>query len=401
MYADKEYIIALRREIHEYPEIGFDLPKTISVVKRELDKIGVEYTERYGESSVVATINPEKSHFTIGIRADMDALLINEINDIPYKSKIPGQMHACGHDAHTAMLLGTAKALYAMRDKIDCRVKLLFQPSEEGRESGAQKMVADGVMEDIDVIIGLHVSNWLDAGKIGVCKGSSMASSSTFKIEFFGASAHATLPQSGKDALATAVRTYNNIQYMLTREISPLEKYVCSVGKLTGGTSQNIIADYALMLGTIRTFNMELNDFLNRRIREIAENTASEMGVRAEMDVNLKALVVYNNPYLSDLVLESVKKVGGENAACELPILMSSEDFSQYLIKKPGVFIRLGTRNTEKGCTTLPHNNDFMIDEDVLGSGSDVCVQFVLDNMNGIDMKRVETSDERLNNTRV
>ncbi len=396
MYADKDYIISLRHEIHEYPEIGFDLPKTIAIVKRELDKLGIEYTEKYGQSSVVATINPEKSHFTIGIRADMDALLIEEKTDLPFKSKIKGQMHACGHDAHTAMLLGTAKALKAMEDKISCRVKLLFQPSEEGRESGAQKMVADGVMDDIDVIIGLHISNWMDAGKIGVCKGASMASSSTFKLEFFGATAHATQPQSGKDALATAVRTYNNIQYMLTRELSPLEKYVCSIGKLSGGTSQNIVADYAEMLGTIRTFNMETNDFLNRRIKEIAENAAAEIDARVEMDINLKALVVYNNPYLSDLVLDSIRKVGGNDAACELSILMSSEDFSQYLTKKPGVFIRLGTRNAEKGCTTLPHNNDFMIDEDMLPAGTDTCVQFVLDNMNGIDMDKVLASDERV-----
>ncbi len=395
MYADKEYILSLYHEIHQYPEIGFDLPRTIALVKRELEKIGVEYSENYGESSVVATINPEKNNFTIGIRADMDALLINEKNDIPYKSKIDGQMHACGHDAHTAMLLGTAKALYAMRDKIGCRVKLLFQPSEEGIRSGAGEMVAHGVMDDIDVIIGMHVENWLESGCVGVCSGASMASSRNFRIDFYGATAHATLPHSGVDALAAAVRTYNNIQYLTSREINPFAEYVCSIGKLQGGTTQNVIADHAYMLGTIRTFDMNLDAFLIRRIKEIAENTAKEIGAKVEVDTSLKAFVVYNNPYISKLVLDSASKVVGKDNIVKMPKKLSSEDFSQYLTKKPGVFIRLGTKNAEKGCTTLPHNNDFRIDEDALVLGSDTCVQFVLDNMKGIDSTEISASDER------
>ena len=396
MYADKDYILNLRHEIHEYPEIGFDLPKTISVVKREFDKLGIGYTEKYGESSVVATINPHKSHFTIGIRADMDALLIEEKTDLPFKSKIKGQMHACGHDAHTAMLLGTAKALKEMEDKIACRVMLVFQPSEEGIRSGAEELVKGGLMDEIDIIIGLHIENWLESGKIGVCAGSSMASSRNFRLNFKGRTAHATLPQTGADALAAAVRTYNNIQYMLGREINPFSNYVCSIGKLCGGTSQNIIADSAYMLGTIRTFDMELDSFIIKRIEEIAKSTASETGVEAELDTSLKAFVVYNNPHLSNLVLESAKKVS--LGIQKMPKKLSSEDFSQYLTKKPGVFIRLGTRNEKKGYVTLPHNNDFLIDEDAFPIGTDTCVQFVLDNMNGIDMDKVITSDERITN---
>ena len=396
MYADKEYIIALRREIHEYPEIGFDLPKTIAVVKRELDKLGIEYTEEYGKSSVVATINPDKKDFTIGIRADMDALLIQEKTDLPFKSKIDGQMHACGHDAHTAMLLGTAKALKAMEDKISCRVKLLFQPSEEGQQSGAELMVADGVMDDIDVIIGQHIENWLDVGTVGVCKGASMASSRTVKIQFFGKTAHATLPHSGIDALAAAVKTYNDIQFMLTREMNPFDRYVCSVGKLSAGTTQNVIADYAEMLISVRAYKNEVDEHIAKRIDQIAKNAADELGAKVEIESDLKCFVVYNNPYISELLLSSAGKIVGADNIAEMPVKMSSEDFSQYLTKKPGVFMRLGTRNEKKGCTTLPHNNDFLIDEDAFVYGSDTCVQFVLDNMNGLDMKKVEASDERM-----
>jgi len=398
MYADKEYILRLRHEIHEYPEIGFDLPKTIAVVKRELYSLGISYTEEYGESSVVAILNPQKNHFTIGIRADMDALLIEEKTDLPFKSKIKGQMHAGGHDAHTAMLLGTAKALKAMEDKLACRVMLVFQPSEEGIRSGAEALVQGGLMEEIDVIVGLHIENWLEAGTIGVCKGSSMASSRNFRIDFYGATAHATLPHTGVDALAAAVRTYTDIQYMLGRELNPFAKYVCSVGKLEGGTTQNVIADHAYMLGTIRTFDMDVDSFLIRRISEIAEHCAQEIGAKSEVTTSLKAMVVYNNPYISDLVLESAARVVGQENIVHMPEKLSSEDFSQYLTKKPGVFFRLGTRNAEKGCTTLPHNNDFLIDEDVLALGTNTCVQFVLDNMQGIDMTKVTASDERRKN---
>ena len=396
MYADKEYIISMRHEIHEYPEIGFDLPRTIALVKRELDALGIQYTEKYGESSVVAVINPEKSHFTLGIRADMDALLINEKTDLAFKSKIDGQMHACGHDAHTAMLLGTAKALKAMEDKLACRVMLVFQPSEEGIRSGAAELVKGGLMDEIDVIIGMHVENWLESGSIGVCSGSSMASSRSFKVDFYGRTAHATLPHSGVDALLAAARTYEGIQEMKANEIAPDAKYICSIGKMEGGTTQNVIADHAFLLGTIRTFDMELDKFIIDRISRIANSVSEEIGARAEVETSLKAYVVYNNPYISELVLASAEKVVGKENIVKMPQKLSSEDFSQYLTKKPGVFIRLGTRNEAKGCTTLPHNNDFMIDEDALSLGSDACVQFVLDNMGGIDRDKIKSADERI-----
>ena len=355
MLADKEYVIKIRRQIHEYPEVGFDLKRTVELVKRELDSMNIEYTEKYGEGSLVATINPELTNFTIGIRADMDALLIEEKNEVEYKSKNKGMMHACGHDAHTAMLLGTAKALSKMRDKINCRVKLIFQPSEEGIKSGAQMMVENGVMDEIDVIIGLHVENSLPSGKIGVCSGASMASSRSFRIDFHGASAHATLPHSGVDALAVAVRTYSDIQFMLSRELSPFAKRVCSIGKLCGGTTQNVIADHAYMIGTIRAFDMKVDEYIINRIKAIAESNANQVGAKAEVDTSLKAFVLYNNIYLSKLVLKSAQNALGEDGIVHMGEKLSSEDFSQYVTKKPGVFFRLGTRNEKvaRVCHTI------------------------------------------------
>ncbi|MEA4848818.1 MAG: M20 family metallopeptidase, partial [Clostridiaceae bacterium] len=292
---DKDYIIRLRRELHMRPEVGFDLPNTIALVKRELDSMNITYTEKYGRSSVVAEINGDYKGFTIGIRADMDALPITETNDIPYKSMIPGKMHACGHDAHTAMLLGTAKVLKSVEKKLDCRIKLLFQPCEEGEDSGAKYMVEDGVMDDIDIIIGLHVENWLESGHIGVCPGVSMAASRPVTIEFFGKTAHATLPQSGHDALAMAVKAYNDIQIMLAREIDPFARYVCSVGSLHAGTAHNIIADHAVMQISIRTYDTSLDKFIFNKICKLSHQAADFFGGTAKIESDLKAYPIVND----------------------------------------------------------------------------------------------------------
>jgi len=382
-HINKDYILQIRHAIHEYPEIGFDLPRTTALVKAELDKMGIPYTEKYGQSSIVGYLNPEAKNYTIGLRADMDALLIQETNDIPFKSKIDGQMHACGHDAHTAMLLGAAKALKEIEDQLTCRVMLLFQPAEE-IESGAILMVEDGVMDEIDIIVGMHVEGTMDAGKMGICKGGSSASSRNFEIEFFGHTAHASAPHSGHDALAACVSAYGNMQLALARKMNPMTEYVCSVGKMQAGTTRNVIADYAKMEGTIRTFDMKVDQTVIDTIEEVVAHTADSFGCTSKVTSEVKSLVVFNDYELTDRALQSISKVIGEENIAPMPKKMGSEDFSRYLVKKPGVFIRIGTRNVEKGISTLAHNSDFMIDEDVLDKGSATFVQFVLDMMHGM-----------------
>lgn len=383
---DKEYIIKLRHEIHEYPELEFDLPKTLAVVRRELDALQIPYTEAYGKSSIVGYLNPQCKDFTIGIRADMDALPLTEKTDLPYASKRSGIMHACGHDAHTAMLLGTAKALKSVEKNLACRVLLVFQACEEGALSGAREMVADGLMDEIDVIIGMHIENWLEHGTVGVGEGACMAASHPVRIEFFGKTAHATLPQSGINALAMAVNTYNGIQTMLATTIDPFAKYVCCVGQLTAGSTNNVIPDYAEMKISLRTYDTVLEKQIVDSIRAIAENAAAVQGGTVTITEEAKALPVINNPIVRQAILDSAAKILGAENVVPMPIKMSSEDFSFYVDKKPGALIRLGTRNAEKGCVTLPHNNDFMLDEDALDVGSKVCVQFVLDHMGGMQL---------------
>ena len=383
---DKEYILALRHELHQYPELEFDLPKTLALVRRELDALQIPYTEAYGRSSIVGFLNPDRKDFTIGIRADMDALPLTEKTDLPYASQYPGMMHACGHDAHTAMLLGTAKALKSVEQTLTCRVALVFQACEEGALSGAREMVEDGLMDEIDVIIGVHIENWLEHGAIGVGEGACMAASHPIRIEFFGKTAHASLPQSGVNALAMAVNTYNGIQTMLATTIDPFAKYICCVGQLTAGSTDNVIPDYAQMKISLRSYDVALEKKIVDSIRAIAENAAAAQGGSLRFHEEAKALPVINDPVVRQAVLASAAKVVGQEGIAPMPIKMSSEDFSFFVDKKPGAFIRLGTRNAQKGCVTLPHNNDFMLDEDALDVGSKVCVQFVLDHMGGLQL---------------
>lgn len=381
---DQEYVVRLRRELHEYPELRFELPRTLALVRRELDAMGIPYTEEYGISAIVATINPQCKGFTIGLRADMDALPLNEKTDLPYASKIPGAMHACGHDAHTAMLLGTARALKTVEDQMTCRVRLIFQPYEEGCH-GAKHLVNDGVMDDIDIIVGLHVENWLESGTVGVCIGPSMAGSAPITVEFFGHTAHATLPHSGNDTIAMAVTAYNEIHLMLNRQVDPFQKYVCSVCSLQAGTTHNVIADHAVMKLSLRTYDAQLDAFIEGRIQQICEDAAKRFGGTCTYSGGLSAFPLINDPVISRRVLDAAEKVIGKENVVDMRPKLSSEDFSWYLTKKPGVFFRLGTRNEAKGCVTLPHNNDFLIDEDAFSIGCKTCVQFVLDNMDGIE----------------
>lgn len=380
---DAEYIIAMRRELHMYPELEYDLPKTTALVKRELEQDGIPYTEEYLESSVVGWINPEKQGLTIALRADMDALPVEEKTGLPYASRHPGKMHACGHDAHTAILLGAARVLKRMEDKLQCRIKLIFQPCEEGGNSGGNNLAENGVMDDVDLILGLHCDNEIAAGHIGICPGASMAARHRYSAEFFGKTAHAATPHTGQDALAMAVKAYNGLQVMQTRQIDPLQRFLCCVGSLNAGTTDNVVPDYAKMMISVRTFDLNLDRFIQEKIEELCANAAREMGGTAKVTHNFEAYPVLNHLALCRRMRAAVETALGAEYAVDMPIKMCSEDFSYYTMKKPGCFVGMGTRNEALGCTTALHNNDFCIDEEGLINGCKAFVQFVLDAMDG------------------
>ena len=380
MYAQK-----IRRQLHMYPEVGFDLDRTLQLLREELDKLGISYTEAYGKSSIVATINPEKEHFTIGVRADIDALPIQETGISKYKSRIEGQMHACGHDAHAAIALATAKYIHEIRDEISCCVKFIFQAAEEYSTSGAKLMAEDGVMEDIDCIVALHCEPKISVGEIAIKSGEQGAISRGFKLEFHGKSAHAASQQEGIDAIMMAVQTYTAIEFMIAKEVPAKEAVVFNVGAIHGGKTNNIISEHCSMFCTLRTYTEEQDERICRRVKQIMEGIVAAYGGKAEYIPVKYYPNVYNHEEITEKMRLAAGKVIGEEHVKTHKRSMGGEDFSYFTMRKPGCIFRLGIANKEKGITSGLHHADFDIDEQSLDIGIKIFTQFILDNMN---MKR-------------
>lgn len=367
------YAVTIRRKLHEYPEIGFALEKTVALVSAELDKMGIAYTYAYGEGSVVAEVGAGEK--MIALRADMDALPVEEKTDLPYKSKIPGQMHACGHDAHTAILLAVAKYVKENEKNLNCRLRLIFQPSEEGQISGAKMMVARGVMDGVDHIICTHCDNAIDVGKIGICYGDYMAACIPATITFLGKTSHATLPQFGVDANAMAAEAYVLLKEMV-KHLAGDTPYIWNVGRIQGGHVHNVIADRCEMDISFRFYDMDFAKRVEEKTREICENISEKYGGKVEINWHLSAYPVHNDKRITALF----EKIIGNSKVpvIKIPQRMSSEDFAHYLKKSPGMIFRFGTRNEKLGCTALAHRNDFKIDEDGMKAAIYTFCKYVL-----------------------
>ncbi|MBE6635186.1 MAG: amidohydrolase [Ruminococcaceae bacterium] len=379
----KNYLVHLRRQLHMYPEIGFDLDKTLEIVKSELDEIGVEYTTEYGKSSIVATVNGEKKGLTIGIRADMDALPIEEENDLPYRSQNVGAMHACGHDAHTAILLGTVKRIHEMRSRIPCCVKFIFQSAEEYTTSGASLLVKDGVTDSLDCILALHCDPSYDCGTIGLSSGVQCAISDGFKLEFLGKSAHVAKKETGVDAIMMAVKAYTDIQLMLSREIPSTEPVIFNAGAFHGGTTNNIICDKAELFCTLRTVKEETAEHLLSKIKSICASEAKISGGKFKLTRTKHYPLLENDEKITELIGIAAKKVIGNGNILSKSVDMIGEDFSYYTQRKPGAMFRLGIRNVEAGITEGLHSSRFNIDENAMEIGVKIFVRFILDNAKG------------------
>ncbi len=378
-YVDKDYLIQTRRQLHRCPEIGYDLPKTSKLVGEKLREIGLEYTDRYAPCSLVCDINPEKTGKTIALRADMDALPITEKTGLPFASEHEGYMHACGHDTHTACLLAAAKVLYGMRDRIPCRVRLIFQPNEEGAESAPALMIRNGILDGVDMMIAQHVTSDLDSGKIGIHKGPFMASCRNFTVTVFGKTAHATVPQTGSDALTAAVNIYNNIQTLVTRQIDPTENCVCSIGAFHSGNSHNVVPDTAEMKGTIRTYDAKVDRFLFDSVRRIAESCAELSGCTCKIESSEYLSCLINDSALCDDIRTSAGKIVGDENVEEMAAMMSSEDFADFSVRVPSIYFYTGVGQGPKCERPKFHNNNFAPDENALENAANLLVQFVLD----------------------
>ncbi|MCT4606155.1 MAG: M20 family metallopeptidase [Marinisporobacter sp.] len=377
---NKQYIIDLRREFHKYPEPSWKEVRTSKRIKEELDKMQIPYISVAG-TGVVATIEGKNKGKTVALRADIDALQVNEANDVSYKSQNEGIMHACGHDGHGAMLLGAAKILNESKERINGTVKLFFQPAEELAE-GAEKMVQEGVMEGVDGVFGIHLWSDLPCGTVSVEEGPRMASADLFKIKVVGKGGHGSLPHQGVDAVVVASAIVMDLQSVVSREISPLESAVVSVGKFVGGTRFNVIADEAVLEGTTRCFNNQIRKDFPKMLERIAKNTAASYRAEAELEYTPGTPATINEVVCSRVAEKSVEKLLGKEGIIKMEKVTGGEDFAMYLEKAPGTIAFVGVRNEEKEADYPHHHPRFNMDEDALPIGSALYAQFATDFLN-------------------
>ncbi|BCD62877.1 amidohydrolase [Nitratiruptor sp. YY08-26] len=366
----KDKVIHVRRDIHKHPELSHHEEHTKYLIKGILEIEGYAIKEFATHHGLVADLVVDKSKPCVAIRADMDALPIQEQNEKPYASEVPGVMHACGHDAHTAIAVGAAIAFAQVKEQLPCNIRFIFQPSEEVSDGGAEEMIRDGALENVKAIFGLHVYPYLMTGQIGYKYGVMMASADTFTIEIFGKSAHGARPHEGVDAILVSSMCVNSLNHIISRRIDPLHPAVISLGTIEGGTAPNIICDHIKLTGTVRT----VNEKVRKNIPAMMEDTIH--GICHAMGAQYKFHYEYGNPELInddkavDIIVEVAKEIIGEENVIDLqdPV-MGGEDFSRYLEIVPGAFFRLGVCNPKKGTCVAQHHPKFDVDEDALPIG--------------------------------
>ena len=378
----QEELVRMRRELHQIPELGGELPKTRAYVEEKLKELGIPFVENKTDSGLIATIKGEKEGKTIVLRADMDALPIQEANEVDYISRHEGCMHACGHDTHMTMLLGAAKILSEHKDQIPGTVRLLFQTDEEGSR-GAQRLCAEGAMDGVDAVFGTHIgtiiSKDIKAGTVISVPGCCMASFDKFVIKVKGIGCHGSTPEKGVDPVNIAAHIIINLQEIIAREIPAVKPSVLTIGHVKAGFAYNVIPSEVLIEGTIRALEEDVRQELAKRIGEIAEATAKAFRGEAEYEMIWGAPPVINDAGMAKLAADCARDVVGDDMVIDhldAPN-MGGEDFAYYLEKAPGAFMFLSSSNPEKH-TDVPHHNPlFNVDEDVFWIGSAIFVRIV------------------------
>ena len=385
--AYEPYIIERRRHFHKHPELSLQEFQTTEDIARELDAMGIPY-ERPLETGLIATLRgtaPDAYDANgtprrrILLRADIDALPVTERTGEEFASVNEGVMHACGHDCHIAMMLGTLRILRDMTDSIRGEVRIVFQPSEENG-SGAKMMVAAGACEGVDGAFAMHIWSEVDAGTVSCEPGPRMANTDWFRIDIEGTSCHGAMPQRGADAIIAAAEIVNNLQTIVSRDLSPYEPAVVTVGELHGGTARNVIAGSAYLTGTVRTYSDSTHDLMPGLIERICTHTAMALGAEAKLtDYTIANYKVENDAAASARCRRAVEKVLGPAGIGSYRGTMSGEDFSEYLHEVPGVLAFVGCRNPAIGATWAQHSCYYKVDESVLARGSMVAAQYAID----------------------
>jgi len=369
-------VVADRRHLHENPEIGFQEVKTAAFVSERLQALGVEDIRtginKTGVTGLIrGTGSGAGADKVVLVRADMDALPILEENKVDYKSQNDGSMHACGHDAHTAMLLGLSRLLMDRRDQFAGTVKVLFQPAEELPPGGAEGMIREGVLEDphVDVVFGLHVSSDTETGVINVGHGPVMAAADQYKITVQGRGGHGASPQQTVDPVIIGSHIVVALQTLVSREVDPTDQAVVSNCVFKAGEAFNVIPDTATLMGTVRTFLTDTQDHLEKRMGEVASGIAEAMGGKADTVYTRGYPATVNDEEMSNLVRDAARGIVGDEKVQIAEPKMGAEDFSYFLLERPGCFFFVGTKNDEKDSGWPHHHPRFDIDEEGMTAG--------------------------------
>jgi hippurate hydrolase len=372
-----EKIVALRRDIHREPELGFDTRKTAEKVLAAIEGLPLDVHTGVAENGIVATLKGEKEGPTVGLRADMDALPIHEETGLPFASEIDGKMHACGHDGHTSMLVGAAHALSGMREGLNGSIKFFFQPAEEGG-GGGKVMVEEGVADDVSSIFALHLWPGLPFGTAATKAGPIMAAADAFEMTVRGKGGHGAFPHQTADAIAMAAQIVTALQTLVSREVDPVEPAVVTVGEIGAGSAFNIIPQTARLGGTVRTLNGDLRRQMPERIEQLARGVAQGMRGEAELDYTFSYPVTMNDEGAASHALGVISDLLGEENTLELSNpSMAAEDFAYFLEKIPGAFIWLGVGED----VSYLHTPTFSFDEPILPLGSALLTALALEKL--------------------
>ncbi|MGE0770723.1 MAG: M20 family metallopeptidase [Cyclobacteriaceae bacterium] len=364
--------VATRRHLHQHPELSYQEVNTARYVARQLRDAGLQPTEGIAGTGVVALIEGKNPTLkTVALRADMDALPIQEASNTTYRSKIDGVMHACGHDVHTASLLATAKILNEVKDQFEGSVKLIFQPGEEKNPGGASYMIRDGVLENPkpSAILGQHVMPLLPVGKIGFREGMYMASCDELYLKVIGKGGHGAAPELTVDPVVIASHIIIALQQLISRNASPKTPTVLSFGRIIGEGATNIIPNEVNMAGTFRALDEEWRQSALARIQKMAVGIAESMGAKCEVEISRGYPYLQNNPELTRRIRQAAQAYVGQENVVDIDLTLGAEDFAYYSQLVPASFYRLGTRNEAKGITSYVHTPTFDIDEDALKIG--------------------------------
>jgi len=379
-----EEVKSIRRHLHANPELSFEEHETANYIKNQLALFGIEDVQEIGTTGVTFCLEGKGKGKTIALRADIDALPILEENNVPYKSRKEGVMHACGHDVHTASLLGVAKILNQLRDQFRGTVKFIFQPGEEKSPGGASILIKEGILENPTpaTVLGQHVMPLIPEGKVGFRKGKYMASADEIYLTVKGKGGHAAMPENFIDPIAISSQIIVSLQQVVSRMANPKTPSVLSFGKIVGGNINNVIPDEVKIDGTFRTFDEAWRRKALDRIREIASSIATSMGGSCDVDIAPGYPFLVNNEEYTERNIAAASEYLGTENVVELDLWMAAEDFAFYSHELPGCFYRLGTRNEAEGITAGVHTPTFNIDEKALKTGMGLMAYLAISELN-------------------